>query len=141
MSQRCHTSKTGKKCQKYQKVKGVKVLLYTAITSVTPVTLVTPYIQNGEFMLEKDLVNDIRKYLQTKENLFFWKEHGGQFGTAGIPDIIVCYKGKFIAFECKKPGGKPTLLQSIAINKIKRAGGISQVVYSLDEVKAIIEEI
>lgn len=92
-------------------------------------------------MLEKDLVGEIKKYLQNKQDIFFWKEHGGQYGTAGIPDVIVCYKGKFIAFECKKPGGKPTLLQKIAINKIIKAGGIALIVHSLEEVKQIIENL
>lgn len=92
-------------------------------------------------MIEQDLVNKIKKYLQTKQDLFFWKEHGGQYGTAGIPDIIVCYKGKFIAFECKKPGGKPTILQKITLNKINKAKGIAMVVTSLEEVKDIIENI
>ena len=86
-------------------------------------------------MKEQEIVNDIKKYLQTIPNLFYWKEHGGQFGTAGIPDIIVCYKGKFIAFECKRPGGKPTVLQKITINKIAKAGGIVKIVTSVEEVK------
>lgn len=92
-------------------------------------------------MREKDIVEAIKNYLQTKPNLFFWKEHGGQFGTAGIPDIIVCYKGRFIAFECKVPGRNPTLLQKITINKIDRAKGIAKVVTSVDQVKAIIENL
>lgn len=89
-------------------------------------------------MTEKDLVDQIRKYLSTIDKLFFWKEHGGQFGTAGIPDIIVCYKGRFIAFECKRPGNKPTLLQSITIKKIILAGGMAFVITSLEQVKEII---
>lgn len=92
-------------------------------------------------MLEKSLVDEIKRYLQRKEDLFFWKEHGGQYGTAGIPDIIVCYKGKFIAFECKLPGRNPTILQKITINKIIRAGGIARVVTSIEQVKEIIENI
>lgn len=92
-------------------------------------------------MLERDLIEEIKKYLQTKNELFYWKEHGGQFGTAGIPDIIVCYKGKFIAFECKKPGGKPIILQKITLNKINKAKGIAVVVTSLEQVKDIIENI
>ena len=92
-------------------------------------------------MLERDLIEEIKKYLQTKNELFYWKEHGGQFGTAGIPDIIVCYKGKFIAFECKKPGGKPTILQKITLNKINKAKGIAVVVTSLEQVKDIIGNI
>ena len=50
-------------------------------------------------MKEKDLIKNIGKYLKTVPGLFFWKEHGGMYGTAGIPDIIVCYKGRFIAFK------------------------------------------
>ena len=57
-------------------------------------------------MTEQTLVDNIKKYLDSVPNLFYWKEHGGQFGTAGIPDIIVCYKGRFIAFECKRKNGK-----------------------------------
>ena len=99
------------------------------------------FVQMERFMKEKDIVESIKRYLQAKQDLFFWKEHGGQFGTAGIPDIIVCYKGKFIAFECKRPGGRPTLLQKITMNKIERAKGIAKLVTSVEEVKEIIENL
>ena len=92
-------------------------------------------------MKEQTIVDKIKAYLKTIPNLFFWKEHGGQYGTAGIPDIIVCYKGKFITFECKLPGRKPTLLQAITLRKIMLAGGIAVVVTSLDQAKEIIESI
>ena len=32
-------------------------------------------------------------------------------GRAGIPDIIACHKGQFVAFECKAGDNKPTALQ------------------------------
>ncbi len=92
-------------------------------------------------MKEQTVVNQIKAYLQQIDGLFFWKEHGGQYGTAGIPDIIVCYKGRFIAFECKRPGGRPTLLQKITMNKIQKANGIVKIVTSVDEVKKIIENL
>lgn len=92
-------------------------------------------------MKEQTIIDKIKAYLKTIPNLFFWKEHGGQYGTAGIPDIIVCYKGKFITFECKLPGRKPTLLQAITLRKIMLAGGIAVVVTSLDQAKEIIESI
>lgn len=92
-------------------------------------------------MKEQAIVNQIKAYLQQVDGLFFWKEHGGQYGTAGIPDIIVCYKGKFIAFECKRPGGRPTLLQKITMNKIEKAKGIVKIVTSVEEVKKIIENL
>lgn len=92
-------------------------------------------------MKEQEIVDKIKTYLKDVPNLFFWKEHGGQYGTAGIPDIIVCYKGRFIAFECKLPGRKPTVLQAITLKKIMLAGGIACVVTSLEQAKQVIENI
>ena len=89
-------------------------------------------------MLESTITNNIRKYLATVPGLFFWKTHGAQFGKAGIPDIIICYHGKFIALEVKASGRMPTALQSNTIGKIRKAGGIAYVVYSLREVQEII---
>lgn len=90
-------------------------------------------------MKEKDLVKQISNYLITIPDLFFWKEHGGQYGTAGIPDLIVCYKGRFIGLECKVGKNKPTVLQEVTIRQIVRAGGYALVVRTVDEVKEIIE--
>ena len=39
-------------------------------------------------MKESDIVKAIMKYLKTVPRCFAWKEHGGMYGTAGIPDII-----------------------------------------------------
>ena len=41
----------------------------------------------------------------------------------GIPDIIICLKGKFIAVELKNEDGKPSALQLYNIDKIKQSGG------------------
>lgn len=90
-------------------------------------------------MNETQLVEAIKKYLKTVPELFHWKEHGGQFGTAGIPDIIVCYRGRFLAFEVKTQRGKPSVLQTATIRQIMRAGGIATVVRSVGEVREIIE--
>lgn len=45
------------------------------------------------------------------------------YGRSGIPDIIVCHKGKFVGIECKQGNNKPTLLQYNEGNKIVLAGG------------------
>ncbi|MFI3167109.1 MAG: VRR-NUC domain-containing protein [Bacillota bacterium] len=90
-------------------------------------------------MNESELVKKIKAYLSTVNDCFCWKEHGGQYGTAGIPDIIVCYKGRFIAFECKVGTNKPTVLQAITIKKILKAGGYALVVRTVSEVREIIE--
>ena len=89
-------------------------------------------------MKEADIVKAIMRFLKTLPNCFAWKEHGGMYGTAGIPDIIACIDGKFYGFEVKTDNGKPTKLQESTIRKINKAGGIAVVVRSVDEVKSIL---
>ena len=90
-------------------------------------------------MLERDIVAAIKKYLTSLgSDVFFWKEHGGPYGTSGIPDIICCYKGRFIGMECKLPGGRLTELQKRAISKINAAGGIAHRVESVEDAKAVM---
>ena len=92
-------------------------------------------------MLERDVVTAIKKYLiSLGGDIFFWKEHGGPYGTSGIPDIICCYKGRFLGLEAKLPGGKLTELQRRTLDKINAAGGIARQVQSVDDVKVIIAQ-
>ena len=93
-------------------------------------------------MLERDVVAAIKNYLASLgSDGFFWKEHGGPYGTSGVPDIISCYKGHFLGLEVKLPGGRLTELQKRAIDKINRAGGIACRVESVDDVQAVIARI
>ncbi len=93
-------------------------------------------------MLERDIVTTIKRYLVSLgADIFFWKEHGGPYGTSGIPDIICCYKGRFIGMECKLPNGQLTELQKRAISMINRAGGIARRVESVADAQAIIQQI
>ncbi len=89
-------------------------------------------------MKESDIVKAILKYLKTVPNCFAWKEHGGMYGTAGIPDIIACVDGRFYAFEVKTETGKPTALQEATISKIRFAKGQAFIVRSVDEVRAVL---
>lgn len=92
-------------------------------------------------MKEKTITNQILKYLKSQPECFAFKEHGGLYGTSGIPDIIVCYKGKFVAFEVKTENGKLSKLQEVTIRKIQSAQGLAFKVTSLDEVKTILKEV
>ena len=49
-------------------------------------------------------------------------------GRAGIPDVIGCYRGLFVAFECKAGNGKTTLLQERELNAIRTAKGLAFVI-------------
>ena len=53
---------------------------------------------------------------------------GAGFGNAGVPDFLLCLKGRFIGIECKANGGKPTKLQVKHLEDIRRAGGEAIVV-------------
>lgn len=90
-------------------------------------------------MLEKDIVNKIMQYLKTVPKCFVWKEHGGMYGTAGIPDIIACINGEFYAFEVKTEKGKVTALQQATLRKIRNCGGQAFVVRSVEDIKRILK--
>ena len=93
-------------------------------------------------MLERDIVTAIKRYLASLDSdVFFWKEHGSVYGTNGVPDIICCYKGRFLGLECKLPGGRLTERQKRAIEKINRAGGVACRVESVEDVKRMIERV
>ena len=90
-------------------------------------------------MLERDVVAAIKRYLALLgSDVFFWKEHGGPYGTSGVPDIICCYKGRFIGMECKLPSGRLTELQKRAISRINCAGGVARRVESVADAREII---
>ena len=91
-------------------------------------------------LLERDIVAAVKAYLASLgRDIFFWKEHGGPYGTSGVPDIIICYKGRFIGMECKLPDGHLTELQKRALRKINDAGGYAYRVESVEDAKEIIE--
>ena len=49
-------------------------------------------------------------------------------GRAGIPDIICCVKGKFLAIECKAGKGTTTALQERELAAIRAVGGVALVI-------------
>jgi Holliday junction resolvase len=57
---------------------------------------------------------------------FFPATHG--FGRSGVPDIICCMNGIFVAIECKAGKGKTTALQDRELKRIKENKGITFVV-------------
>lgn len=91
-------------------------------------------------MREKSIENSIKKYLRDK-GAYCVKYHGNQFSQVGVADLLVCYKGKFLAIEIKNETGKTSPLQEENILMVKRAGGISFVARSVADVKEIIEDI
>ena len=73
---------------------------------------------------EKKVKDAVTKILKQRGAYYFFPVTGG-FGRSGIPDIVVCYKGNFVAIECKAGHNKPTALQNAEIDKIIKAGGVA----------------
>jgi Holliday junction resolvase len=72
---------------------------------------------------------------------FFPATHG--YGRSGVPDIICCVNGKFLAIECKAGGGKLTALQVREIEHIRRCGGVAVVANeeNWDMVRPLLREL
>ena len=64
-------------------------------------------------------------------------------GRAGVPDIIACFKGHFLAIEAKAGKNKPTALQEREIANIRKAGGHAMVLNedNLDLLEFLINHI
>lgn len=60
---------------------------------------------------------------------------GGPFGKAGCPDILICWRGVFIAIETKSDDGELSALQLMNLKKIQAAGGVAAVVKGFDEAR------
>jgi len=89
-------------------------------------------------MTENGLRNRIMKYLDNVVECFVYKTMGTGQTKAGTPDLLICYKGRFIAIELKVRDNKPTKLQEYRLKEIRNAGGIADVAYSIIDVKNIL---
>ena len=76
-----------------------------------------------EAKVKKKVVDVIKKY----GAYYFFPATGG-YGRSGVPDIVCCYRGVFIAIECKAGNNKPTPLQEAEMDKIRKAQGFVLVV-------------
>ena len=91
-------------------------------------------------MLESALQRKIQKYLKDNlPNAVVWKNHGNQYSVIGLPDIMCVYEWKIICIEVKISGNTPTKLQEITLKKLKEAGAITGIAYSIEDVQKIIE--
>lgn len=94
-------------------------------------------------MSERSQVTDkIMAHIRGRRGCWGYKVHGGAEQGAGLPDIICCYRGRFVAVECKRPsGGRTSKLQELELRKIESAGGVPLVARSLGEFLNALEQI
>ena len=90
---------------------------------------------------EKKVKDQVVKILKAYGAYYFFPATHG-YGRSGVPDIVCCYHGKFLAIECKAGTNKPTELQEREIQAIWAANGEAIVVSeaNIDEVRAVLED-
>ena len=91
-----------------------------------------------EAKVKKKVVDVIKKY----GAYYFFPATGG-YGRSGVPDIVCCYRGVFIAIECKAGNNKPTPLQEAEMDKIRKAQGFVLVVNetNITDVDVLLKDI
>ena len=109
-----------------------------------------------EIATKKDAMKDLRKqikkesYYQDKikrglqkkyPEAFIRKVPQGAYCQAGIPDILMIYKGHYFGFEVKRPVvGIRSKLQEQTVLKIREAGGTAEFVTWPEEAIAEVEK-
>lgn len=77
---------------------------------------------------EKNFEKRVRNYLSSVGG---WsvKFFANSYTARGIPDLLCCVNGKFLAIEVKATNGRPSKLQELTIEQIKNAGGYGIILY------------
>lgn len=78
---------------------------------------------------EKLFENKIKKHLEEQGAWFVKYWAGAKFTRSGVPDILCCLNGMFLAIEVKASNGRPSELQLDTINEIRKADGVAIVLY------------
>lgn len=105
----------------------VKQLSYSVPMALTP---------------EKKVKNKVVKLLKEYGAYYFFPATYG-YGRSGVPDVIVCYRGRFIGVECKAGANTTTALQNKELADIKAAGGIPLIINetNLSELQSVLDEL
>lgn len=71
-----------------------------------------------------------KKVVKTLKELgcYYFHPVTSGYGHSGVPDIVVCFFGRFIGIEVKANGGVPTDLQKKNLNDILESGGMALVI-------------
>lgn len=109
---------------------------------VDPPSATCPILVSYNMQPERRIVQRIQAYLEgrgARPFKIFGEE--GSYQEAGIPDLLVCYRGVFIGVEVKQPGGEASPLQKRVLRSIESAGGIAAVVESVEQVEHLLSKV
>ena len=88
---------------------------------------------------EKIFETKIKEFL-ISEDAWFVKYFANRNTKAGIPDILACVNGYFLAIEVKAQNGTVGELQKYHIGRIRESGGFAVAVYpsGFDKLKQLV---
>jgi hypothetical protein len=83
---------------------------------------------------EGKLVSKIKKAIEAKGGRPF-KIQGSEdsFQEVGIPDLLWCFRGRFVGSEVKLPGEPLRPAQRVVLYEIYEAGGIASVLETVEQ--------
>ena len=77
---------------------------------------------------EKIFEAKVKRYIEEQGG---WqvKFFANKYTRSGVPDVLACIEGCFVAIEVKADNGVPTELQLKSIEQIRNSGGFAFVLY------------
>lgn len=94
---------------------------------------------------EADFQRAIVQYLKARFGPKVWilNHRGGIGQRAGVPDLLCCIDGRFLALEVKSPLGTGRLgpRQREELEAIRQAGGVVAVVSNWEELEEVLKEL
>lgn len=90
--------------------------------------------------IEQHIQTSIMRYIKSIGGLPIKQNQIGIYAQAGVPDIIACIKGRFVAIEVKRPGKKPEPIQEAFLESINKKGGLAFWSDNLDKVKETLKK-
>jgi Holliday junction resolvase len=89
---------------------------------------------------EYRIVRNIKKLIRSRGG---WcvKIHGSPYQDSGTPDLLACYKGRFIAIELKTSRGVSSPEQREAKRAITECGGYALITHLIGDVADVLDAI
>jgi hypothetical protein len=86
---------------------------------------------------ESKVKADVKAYLTSIGAYWFMPVQMG-YGASTL-DFLVCYRGRFVAVECKAKGKMPTARQRLTIKQVERNDGLAFLVDAPGQLKVFME--
>ncbi len=85
------------------------------------------------------LCGQITEFLKAN-GIWYIRTNSHGYGRKGIPDILACYRGTFVAIEAKVAPDTPRKWQLRELADIRTAGGKALVIYDVGELGRLMPQ-